>query len=186
MNKTIKLNLVLILTACISLSSCSLFSSSDGFSDGLSGNGIIGNGGGIGDGITDRDLALGGNAIEYGDGNIPLATEGELFQDIFFDYDSSRIRPDQVESIRRNAEILSQDPSLNVVVEGHCDSRGTSEYNLALGEERARTVATMLVNFGADANKVSTVSYGEEIPLATGSNDYDFSQNRRAHFTLSR
>ncbi len=181
MNKTLKLNLVLILTVCINLSSCSLFSSSDGFSDGYTdGSGINGSG------ITDRDLTLGGNSLEYGDGNIPLAAEGGLFQDIFFDYDSSRIRPDQVESIRRNAEILSQDLTLNVVVEGHCDSRGTSEYNLALGEERARSVAQMLVSFGADANTVSTVSYGEEIPLATGNNDYDFSQNRRVHFALSR
>ena len=180
MKKTIKLNLVLILTVCINLSSCSLFSSSDGFSDGLSADGLSGNG------ITDRDLELGGNSLEYADGNIPLAAEGGLFQDIFFDYDSSRIRPDQVESIRRNAEILSQDPTLNVVVEGHCDSRGTSEYNLALGEERARSVAQMLVSFGANAGKVSTVSYGEEIPLAVGNNDYDFSQNRRAHFALSR
>ena len=180
MNKTIKLNLVLVLAACINLYSCSTFSSSsDGFSDGFT------NGSGVG-GISDRDLALGGNVQEYGDGNIPLAAEGGLFGDIFFDYDSSRIRPDQVESIRKNAEILSHDPSLNVLVEGHCDSRGTSEYNLALGEERARSVAAMLINFGADANKVSTVSYGEEIPLSTGNSDYDFSQNRRAHFALSR
>ncbi len=192
MNKTMKLNLVLILTACINLYSCSAFSggSSDGNGYGNgSGNGYgngSGNGYGNGNGISDQDLALGGNIQEYADGNIPLASEGGLFQDIFFNYDSSTIRPDQVESIRRNAEILAQDPTLNVVVEGHCDSRGTSEYNLALGEERAKSVATMLVSFGADSNKVSTVSYGEEIPLANGENDYDFSQNRRAHFALSR
>ena len=161
--------IILILIASINLTSCS--SSSDGDSDGS---------------ISDQDLALGGNAQQYGDGNIPIAAEGGLFEDIFFDYDSSSIREDQVESIRRNAEIVVKDPSLIVQVEGHCDSRGTSEYNLALGEERAKSVASMLVSFGADPKKVSTVSYGEEIPLAPGETEEAFAQNRRVHFALSR
>ena len=71
-------------------------------------------------------------------------------------------------------------------IEGHCDSRGTNEYNLALGKSRAKTVARYLVNLGVQPDQLSTITYGEEIPLETGESESSFSVNRRAHFAIFR
>lgn len=169
MNNYFKLPLFLVLLSALILSSCS--SSSDGESDG-SGS------------VSDQDLSL--DAQRFGDGNIPTAEEGGPFGDIIFDYDSSSIRQDQVEQIRQNASVLVKDPSLQVQVEGHCDKRGTSEYNLALGEQRAKSVSAMLISFGADAKKVTIVSYGEEIPIDPADSEDAYAKNRRAHFALTR
>lgn len=164
-----KLYFSIFIALSLTLSSCS--SSSDGSSDG---NGSI----------SDQDLSL--DSQRYGDGNIPNAEAGGPFADIMFDYDSSNIGQDQVEQIRQNANVMVQDSSLVVQVEGHCDKRGTNEYNLALGERRARSVAEMMVSFGADAKKITTVSYGEEIPLDPAENDEAYAKNRRAHFAITR
>lgn len=169
MNNYFKLSLFAVLLAAMCLSSCS--SSSDGDTDGAGS-------------VSDQDLTL--DSQRFGDGNIPNAEEGGPFGDIMFDYDSSSIRQDQIEQIRINAGVLVKDPSLQVQVEGHCDKRGTSEYNLALGEERAKSVAAMLVSFGAEAKKVATVSYGEEIPLDPADSEDAYARNRRVHFALTR
>lgn len=169
MNNKLNIFFLALLLVALSLSSCS--SSSDGSSDG--------------DGsVSDQDLTL--DSQRYGDGNIPNAEEGGPFADIMFDYDSSSIRQDQVEQIRENANVMIKDSSLVVQVEGHCDKRGTSEYNLALGEERAKSVAAMMASFGADAKKITTVSYGEEIPLDPAESEDAYARNRRVHFALTR
>lgn len=145
-------------------------------------------GGQKGDGIptfSDEDLAL-AEGQRYGDGSIPQAREGGLFQDVYFEYDSAVVLPEYQEMIRQNAVVLQKDTSLHAEVEGHCDRRGTNEYNLALGEERAKAVAALMVSFGATPSQISTISYGEEIPLDPAEGENAFAKNRRAHFALYR
>jgi peptidoglycan-associated lipoprotein len=86
----------------------------------------------------------------------------------------------------RYVSVLNANPDLKVLVEGHCDERGTEEYNLALGERRANRVKTYLVNAGVDASRLKTISYGELRPKAQGSNEEAWALNRRAHFKLSQ
>jgi peptidoglycan-associated lipoprotein len=136
-------------------------------------------------GFTDEDLAL-AEQNRYGEGNIPQAQEDGMFKDIMFDYDSAAIRPEYHEMLRQNASVLQADTTLNAEIEGHCDKRGTNEYNLALGEERAKAVAALMVSFGASPSQVSTISYGEEIPVDPAENEQAYSKNRRAHFALYR
>jgi len=98
---------------------------------------------------------------------------------LYFAYDKSDVSSEGRAKIRNLAKIINKE-SLNVRIEGHCDERGTREYNLALGESRAKTVAELLVINGVSSSKISTVSYGEEKPAASGSNEGSWSQNRRA------
>ncbi|MEI8187045.1 MAG: peptidoglycan-associated lipoprotein Pal [Chlorobiaceae bacterium] len=102
--------------------------------------------------------------------------------DVFFDFDKSENRADAIEQLQNNYKWLNENPSSKVTVEGHCDERGTNEYNLALGERRANSAKTYLVNLGADAARINTVSFGEEKPFAQGHNEEAWAQNRRAHF----
>lgn len=101
---------------------------------------------------------------------------------VFFDYDKSDIRSDQIEVLQKDAQILTQ-VSNKVQIQGHCDERGTEEYNLALGDRRARMVREYLTSLGIDAGKLDTISYGESRPFATQHNEDAWSENRRAHFT---
>ena len=102
--------------------------------------------------------------------------------DIFYDYDKSALRTDAVEQLKTNANWLQTNTANNVIIEGHCDERGTSEYNLALGERRADSAKDYIVNLGVAPARMKTVSYGEEKPFAAGSNEDAWAQNRRAHF----
>lgn len=136
--------------------------------------------------FSDEDLALAQGGERYGDGSIPEAREGGLFQDVYFEYDSAVVSPEFREQLRQNAAVLEKDSTLHAEIEGHCDKRGTNEYNLALGEERAKAVASLMVSFGASPSQISTISYGEEIPLDPADNEQAFAKNRRAHFALYR
>lgn len=102
--------------------------------------------------------------------------------DVFFDYDKSVLRKDAQDVLAANAEYLRANPDVKVLIEGHCDERGTTEYNLALGDRRARAARDFLVNYGIAAARIETISYGEERPFAQGQNEAAWSQNRRAHF----
>lgn len=99
---------------------------------------------------------------------------------IYFDFDQAGIRPEFKEILNAHAEYLKANPQASVVLEGHCDERGTVEYNLALGERRANTVKRYLIVQGAAASQVDTVSYGEERPAQVGSTEAAWSKNRRA------
>ncbi len=138
-----------------------------------------GGGAGEGDdaGLSESDLAI----QRYGDGNIPRAEAGGMLEDVNFDYDSSTLNPQEHETLRKNAEILKAN-GMKAEIEGHCDKRGTNEYNLALGEERARAVAAALVSYGVPSTQLSIISYGEEIPLDPRDAEDAFAKNRRAHF----
>ena len=102
--------------------------------------------------------------------------------DVFFDYDRYNIRGDQLEVLNGNAKLLVDHTGERVLLEGHCDERGTVEYNLALGERRANAVRSFLVQYGVDGSRLTTISYGEEKPFATGSGVSAWSQNRGVHF----
>ena len=105
-------------------------------------------------------------------------------QNIYFDYDKSAIRPDAREILKANAEIFTKNSSAKIIVEGHCDERGTAEYNMALGERRAQEAKQYLVNLGIDASRIETISYGKERPLDNRSTEEAWAQNRRAQFLL--
>jgi peptidoglycan-associated lipoprotein len=103
--------------------------------------------------------------------------------DVFFDYDKSILRDDARSSLEQDAKALQQSSDLIYVLEGHCDERGTVEYNLALGDRRAQSAKAFLTQYGIDASRLSTISYGKERPFATGHDEASWSQNRRVHFT---
>lgn len=103
---------------------------------------------------------------------------------VYFDFDSSAIRGDQVERIEKNADFLKKKSNLNIRIEGNCDPRGTNEYNLALGERRAQAAKKYLVNLGVDASRLTTVSWGEEKLLLFGHDELSWSQNRRDDFVI--
>ncbi len=103
---------------------------------------------------------------------------------VFFDLDQYRLDADDQEVLQRQAAWLSSYPSVNILVAGNCDERGTREYNLALGERRASIVKNYLVSLGVDEARIQTVSYGKERPLAAGSNDAAWAQNRNGFTQL--
>jgi peptidoglycan-associated lipoprotein len=108
----------------------------------------------------------------------------EQLQDVFFAFDSSQLTWEARQALAEDARILRGVPDLAVVVEGHCDERGTNEYNLALGDRRARSVRDYLVQAGVPAGQLTLISYGEERPFAFGHDEGAWSQNRRAHFRV--
>ncbi len=110
--------------------------------------------------------------------------ESSLLKDIHFDFDKYDIRPMDAEILKENAALLMKYPKVKIQVEGHCDERGTNEYNLALGERRANAVKKYLVSLGISENRISTISYGEEKPLDPGHNEEAWAKNRRAHFVI--
>lgn len=105
-------------------------------------------------------------------------------KDIFFDFDKSSIRTDMKKSLAENVQWLKANPTASIVIEGHCDERGTGEYNLALGQRRAKSVTNNLVATGINAKRIKVVSYGKERPFAPGHDESAWKLNRRAHFVL--
>lgn len=116
--------------------------------------------------------------------------EGEVFESsllkpIFFDFDKYDIRPGDAEILKENAALLKKFPHIKIQIEGHCDERGTNEYNLALGERRANSTKQYLINLGISKDRISTISYGEERPFDPGHNEEAWAKNRRAHFVIT-
>ena len=114
------------------------------------------------------------------------ATAKSPVSDINFDFDSSAIGPDARKILNVNADFFSKNKVSAVVVEGHCDERGTAEYNMALGQRRAQETKKYLVNLGIKESTIRTISYGEERPLDPGNTEEAWAKNRRAHFLISR
>jgi len=117
-------------------------------------------------------------------------TEAQAFarnvKDVFFDYDSYDLRPEATASLQSAAAFLEQHPNLSFTIEGHCDERGSTDYNLALGDKRASAVQDALVKDGVKGTRVRTISYGKEKPFCAESNEQCWQQNRRGHFVLQR
>ena len=115
-----------------------------------------------------------------------IATAEASIRDINFDFDSSIIRPDAREILQVNADFLLKNRVSAIVVEGHCDERGTAEYNMALGQRRAEETKKYIVNLGIKESKITTISYGAERPLDPGNDEDSWAKNRRAHFLITR
>jgi peptidoglycan-associated lipoprotein len=106
-------------------------------------------------------------------------------EDIYFDFDKSNLTPAAQENLLLKAEWLRENSDVTVTLEGHCDNRGTNEYNLALGDRRADSTKAFLVNLGISASRLTTISYGEERPVCTQQNEECWTKNRRANFVLN-
>ncbi|MFZ6017446.1 MAG: peptidoglycan-associated lipoprotein Pal [Nitrospirota bacterium] len=110
--------------------------------------------------------------------------ERGIFQDIHFDFDRYEIRPDAKPALQTTASWLLKNTSAKILIEGHCDERGTNEYNLALGDRRAKATRDYLTALGVTSGRIEMISYGEEKPLCTEHNEACWWKNRRAHFVV--
>jgi peptidoglycan-associated lipoprotein len=114
-----------------------------------------------------------------------LAEKNGWIRDAFFPFDSAVITPESQENLGMTAQWLQSHPMYRVMIEGHCDERGTEQYNLALGEKRAYDAREYLATLGIDAQRISTISYGKEKPFDPGHDESAWSKNRRAHVVLT-
>jgi peptidoglycan-associated lipoprotein len=120
----------------------------------------------------------------------PSISDADLFaqniKDVYFDYDKSDIRSDQQSLVESNAQFLNQHSNIDFTIEGHCDDRGSTDYNLALGDQRASAVKNALTSAGVNASRIKTISYGKEKPFCSEDNEACWQQNRRGHFVSQR
>ncbi len=150
-----------------------------------SGNGNIGNG----SSGSNPFLDSGSNGSETGDPTAKLNStfhETKDLQDIHFKFDKYDLDNDSRQVLQQNAELLKNNPSMKIEIQGHCDERGTNNYNTALGERRANSTKKFLVSLGVDPSRLNTISYGEEKPFCFDSNESCWFKNRRAHFMVSK
>ena len=127
---------------------------------------------------TPADSSLAGHDLNELNRSIPLAP-------IFFDYDSAEMTTEAQSNLANNADVMRNNPTWIVTIEGHCDERGTAEYNLALSERRTLAARNYLVALGIPVHRLRTVSYGEEFPFDPGNDEAAWAQNRRAHFVVT-
>jgi peptidoglycan-associated lipoprotein len=125
------------------------------------------------------------SATESTKGLSVTGKEAGIFEDIHFDYDKYYLKPEDRESLKKDAAWLAKHKNYNVIIEGNCDERGTVEYNLALGERRAAEAMKYFVELGIDKKRIKTISYGKERPLDTEHNEEAWAKNRRDHFIPS-
>ena len=137
-----------------------------------------------GSGSSSSDSSVEGSISETAGSGIVKGSQEDLIVNVgdrvFFGYDSSDLDSDALELLQDQVAWLKQNSNVSVTIEGHCDERGTREYNLALGEKRAQAVKNYLIGLGINPDRVSTVSYGKERPAVVGSNDGAWAQNRRS------
>jgi peptidoglycan-associated lipoprotein len=137
------------------------------------------------DGAGMGDGAIGGESISTD----PMGSDsGKIpgLSTVFFEYDQARLTAEARRQLAENAEWIKNNPSFTIQIEGHTDERGSVEYNLALGERRAKSVKTFLEGLGVDSRRMTIISYGEEKPLETGSSESAWGRNRRANFVPIR
>jgi len=118
-------------------------------------------------------------------GDLESINKNSPFQPVFFGLDQSDLDAPGQQALNADAEILKKYPTWTITIEGHCDERGTAEYNLALGERRALAAKTYLVSLGISVDRLRTVSYGKEFPFDPGHSETAWSKNRRAHFVVT-
>jgi peptidoglycan-associated lipoprotein len=121
---------------------------------------------------------------------VPNLSEEQLFassiKDIYFDYDRYDLRAEDQAAVNADASFLKAHPSIRFTIEGHCDERGSTDYNLALGDNRANAARNALVNAGVPASQIKVISFGKEKPFCTESNESCYQQNRRDHFVYGQ
>jgi peptidoglycan-associated lipoprotein len=150
-----------------------------------------------GGGGLDKDARTDSEDLKPGQGGTPLPsdrgyfegrpTDGKIFEayTVYFDYDRHNVKPDQVAKVQAVADFFKSAPAGDdLVIEGHCDERGTDEYNRALGERRALAVREMLTQMGLAAGRIRTISYGKDKPVVDGHSEDAWSKNRRGQFLL--
>jgi len=151
-----------------------------GAKQGTQGQETLGSGSGVSEKGLDEDKsgALGTEETSAA----RMARERFENDDVYFEYDSSALLPEAQSILMEKSEWLRNNPQAGIVIEGHTDERGTVEYNLALGDRRAESVRTFIMELGVDTSRIRTVSYGEERPVDPGSDESAWARNRRAHF----
>jgi peptidoglycan-associated lipoprotein len=171
------LKLIPLLLLGLLLGGCSHFSKSKSGSGApvIEGSGAAGAGAGASTAGARSGGAWTGNPLDNPNSLLSTRT-------IYFDFDQSTIRPEYRDVVFAHAEYLASNPQVRVTLEGHTDERGSREYNIALGERRAKAVKEMMVARGARADQITTISYGEERPAVLGSNESAWSRNRRVEF----
>lgn len=179
MRTMIRLGTVISLAILVMATGCSRKKAANGYVEG--------------DGFTGDTVIPG---ALYDEGGIPLTGEpfnlvGQKVEDVsfspvYFGYDSYQLAPEEVIKIEQVADHMSRNPGVVLMIEGHCDERGSNEYNLALGEQRALSVRGYLVNLGIAAERIQSVSFGEERPAITGTGEAVWRLNRRGEFALYR
>jgi peptidoglycan-associated lipoprotein len=132
----------------------------------------------------ESDASRSGSLDQLREGKSPVTPASSPLKDVFFEFDRYDLRPDMRATLKANADWLKNNPSARVEIEGHCDERGTNEYNLALGAKRSQAVKDYLVTLGISNERLSTISYGEEIPVCKEQSDDCRGKNRRARFVL--
>jgi peptidoglycan-associated lipoprotein len=168
-SRALTLVLGLAMVATLSLASCTKAKKADG-EGGAESSGMSD----AGPQVTDKDMAYDQSGSDGG--NISgLST-------IFFEYDQARLTDSSKNKLKENADWIRANPAVTVQIEGHTDSRGSTEYNLSLGERRAKSVRQYLEGLGVESKRMTILSYGEEKPLAQGDTEAAFSKNRRANF----
>jgi peptidoglycan-associated lipoprotein len=128
--------------------------------------------------------AGGGSLSQFQKGQLGSGEQGPL-SDIHFDYNDYTVRQEDGEILHTNADWLQKNPGRHVQIEGHCDDRGSEEYNIALGARRAQAAKEYLETLGVAADRMSTISYGKELPLCTEHTEDCWAQNRRDHFAVT-
>jgi peptidoglycan-associated lipoprotein len=146
--------------------------------------GAAGENGAAGMGMQNLGSAGGNSLSQFQKGTLGEPGGGGPLTDIHFDYDDYTIRPQDGEILRNNAKWLTDHGNARVQVEGHTDERGSEEYNLALGAKRAQAAKDYLTTLGVSSDRISTISYGKELPLCTDHTDDCWAQNRRDHFVV--
>ena len=131
--------------------------------------------------IYEQDAAKSDEIVESasGDGFMMI-----MLEDIYFEFDKSTLTREAQEALNKKAQWLKTHRDVRVIIEGHCDERGTNEYNLALGDRRAASTKAFLVDLGISPSRLNTISYGEERPLIGGNDEDSWAKNRRAHFAV--
>ena len=141
-------------------------------------------GGAGGAGLSDESLGAGGSLALAQQGRLGAEGDTGPLRDIHFDYDSFELDEVARQTLQENAQWLKDNPNARVEIEGHCDDRGTVEYNLALGAKRAAAAKNYLVALGIGRDRITTISYGEELPLCTEPTEDCWARNRRDHFVV--
>ncbi|ADW18928.1 peptidoglycan-associated lipoprotein [Desulfobulbus propionicus DSM 2032] len=134
--------------------------------------------------VTGTEGAGASEPLETEDSGIMEGRTSGPMVPVYFEFDSSSITGEQVQRIETNADFIKKNPDLKIRIEGNCDPRGTQEYNIALGERRAQSAKTYLINLGVNSNQLTTVSFGEEKLLLFGHDEISWAQNRRDDFVI--
>ncbi|HVN88188.1 MAG TPA: peptidoglycan-associated lipoprotein Pal [Candidatus Binataceae bacterium] len=169
--------LSVLLVAFLMVGGCSSKKDQTGANAGANGAGANG---GLG------QEGMGGSSLQQlQKGSLGSEGEGPL-SDIHFDYNESTVRPQDSDILKANADWLQKNPNAHVQIEGHCDDRGSAEYNLGLGAKRAQSAKDYLQTLGIPASRISTISYGKELPVCTEETEDCWQKNRRDHFVVTQ